>query len=75
MMRYQPVYVIGGLLLLSLTACGAGESMQQGGQALQEASQRGWNGFLECQRQRDLKRFGLAYDMSKCPPVEASAPR
>lgn len=58
------------LLLLALSACGVGQEMQQGGAALEEASKRGYWGFVECQRQRDLIRLGFKSDLSKCPPVQ-----
>ena len=57
-------------LLLILTACGAEQDMMRGGAALEDASKRGYWGFVECQRQRDLNRMGFQSDPSKCPPVQ-----
>lgn len=55
--------------LLTLTACGIGTEMQRGGAALEEASKRGYMGFIECERQRKLIRMGFKGDLSRCPPV------
>ncbi len=62
--------MIALLALLSLSACGAGQEMQRGGAALEEASQRGYMGFIHCQRQRNLARMGFPSDPSQCPPVQ-----
>lgn len=56
--------------LLMLTACGMGQEMQRGGAALEEASQRGYRGFIDCERQRNLMRMGFKGDLRRCPPVE-----
>jgi predicted small secreted protein len=55
---------------LSLSACGIGTTMQRGGAALSEAAQRGFSGFVTCERQRSRQRMGLRGDPAACPPVE-----
>ncbi len=57
-------------MTLLLTACGFGQDMQRGGAALEEASKRGYMGFVACKRQRNLMRMGFKWDPSACPPVE-----
>lgn len=60
------------VLLLTLSACGAGDYFAQGGTRLKEGAERGWSGWRHCQEERDKRQMGVAYDPSACPPVPSN---
>ncbi len=58
--------------LLSLGGCVLGDTFQRGGAAVQEGAERGVEGFIDCQKERDKRRLGLVYDPNQCPPVRTN---